>query len=222
MKIQYVVSASLAGVALFALVGLSLAVGVFAGKTSQHADERSKQAKQIAQQTAQIVADFNKSPFEANSDTLDWIQIDNGPRFKPTIHAVVVHQCTLVGLGRSAYVTEDFDAFVTKNYKWSAGGGLTVSPGAEHFTVKGNPNEMRPVFRIPSNLPHYRYIIYNVTIQDTSRPAPALPLQVIVFYIIDNEQPLPAPGQPVPAGPGPHDHDDRDECPALTVPSAPS
>ena len=181
----------------------------------------SQTTKRLAEQTAQTLDDFNKSAFAKNGTKLISISVNGGASFPPGDQALYVHQCDMVSLLRYAIILpgEDGNYMVGKYYSWADdNGGLNVTPGMEYFTVKKNPNQMRPAFKVPSNLPHHRYLSYVTNLQDMRRPAPTQSLQTIIFYILDHAEAIPAPGQNFRPAIGSPDHDNPAECPALTVP----
>ena len=203
---------------LFTVIGVALLIelavgGYFAWERIEGAYLKAQEAQETAQKTAQTVAEFSKSPF--TKTTLDTISVNGGAALPPTQHALYVHPCDWIALRRTATVLEDMAVSVGRSIQGPVY-SLPLLAGSERFYVKKNPNLMRPLFQVPSNVPRYEYLTYDVFLQDVSRPSPAEQLQAIHFYVIDSNQPIPKPGDPIPAGPGLNDPPGP-LCPASSI-----
>jgi hypothetical protein len=171
-----------------------------------------------SEQTAQTVENWKKSPFLGTH--LVSIAVNNGAPFPPTSSALITHPCDRLRLVRTADVSEDMVVVVGRSIQ-SPTFSMQLLAGAEQFKAKKNPNVMRPLFQVPSNVPRYKLLNYDVLLQDITRPSPAEPTATVAFYVIDGNQPLPKPGGRIPSGPGPNDPIGP-QCPASSIsPSLP-
>lgn len=204
------------------MLAIALTVACMTLYQTDRLERQGQSTTRLAEQTAQIVADYNKPAFAPGGTKLISISINGAPSFSPDARALYVHQCDMISLLRYATVREDGNYLIGKAYSWAEDdGGLNLTPGMEFFSVKKNPNQMRPVFKVPSNLPHHLYLSYLTSAQYLRRPTPAQPMQTIIFYILDHNEAIPKPPQRVKAMLGSPDHDNPLECPALTVPLSP-
>jgi hypothetical protein len=186
---------------------------IFLGLTAHEA----QQAEMLSEKTAQTIANFSKTPFEAV--TLDSIAVDGQKPLAPTARAVFVTVCSQMHLRRSVVVSRDVTAMVGRTIN-SAIFKQPLPAGLEHFTVRNNPNVMTPSIIVASNWQRYVYLSYNTFLQAVPLASGPYEMQDIQLFIIDAGQQIPKPGDPPPnppANPGP-----QPSCPASSAVSPPA
>jgi hypothetical protein len=186
---------------------------IFLGLTAHEA----QQAEMLSEKTAQTIANFSKTPFEAVA--LESVEAGGLPPHAPDVHALFVPVCGTVKLVRSVVVSRDTSALVGRAINSSVF-SEPLPAGLEHFKVRANPNLMQPTIIAASNWPRYVYLSYNTFLQAVPLVSGPYEMQDIHLFIIDAGQQIPKPGDPPPnppANPGP-----QPSCPASSAVSPPA
>lgn len=175
----------------------------------------SQIAKQLAEQNAQTIASFGKSPFIRVS--WDTLQINDGPIQLPPPHLIYGHDCDVLKPVRHAFVTEPMSVLVGK--EWIEAGPydpIRLPAGSELFSPH-SPNKMTPTILLGSNLPHGIPLFYLTYLQDTSRPSPPYQMQVLPVCILNRGAQTPEHGCPKQP---PETDAQQAQCPVYTTPQS--